>query len=162
MTLDAIIECPKGTRNKIEFDEKVGRFRFSRMLYSSVQYPGEYGYFPNTLASDGDPLDVIVLSHEPTFSGCIIEVRPVGILKLTDGKDKDNKVLAVPVRDAHWNHIHKLSQVPVHILNEVRNFFEIYKVLEKKKVKVHKWDGHKETIKSIKRAQKRFENSNEK
>lgn len=155
-TLDAVIEIPKGSRNKYEWDEKAHRFRFSRMLFTSVQYPADYGYFPDTLAADGDPLDAVVLVGEPTFTGCVVEVRPVGILKIIDGGERDNKVLCVPVSDPHWRHIRKLKQVPVDLLNEIEHFFKVYKNLEKKKVQVQGWGGRKEAVQSIKRAKERF------
>lgn len=158
MTYDVIVEIPKGSRNKIEWDPEAKSFRLHRMLFTSVQYPADYGFFPETLASDGDPLDAVILVGEPTFTGCLIEVRPVGILKIIDGGETDNKVLCVPVKDPHWSHVKKLSHVQEDLLNEIAHFFKVYKQLEKKKVKVLGWGGHHEAIRSIKRAFKRFGN----
>lgn len=156
MKLDAIVECPKGSRNKIEWDEKIKAFRFSRMLFTSTQYPCEYGFVPNSLAKDGDPADILILTGEPTFTGCVIEVRPIGILRMIDGGVEDYKVLSVPVRDPHWSHVYKLEQVQQDRLNEIEHFFKVYKDLEQKKVKIKGWLKRKDAIKYIEKAQDAF------
>src|SRR5690242_1579105 len=118
-TFDMMVECPRNTRNKIEFDPKTGHFRFSRMLFTSTQYPAEYGFVPNSLAADGDPADIMALTGTPTFTGCVIEVRIIGMLKMIDHGVEDNKMLAVPVRDPHYSHIKTLDDVPQDRLNEI-------------------------------------------
>ena len=122
-SIDAVIEIPKGSRNKYEFDYEKRMIRYDRMLFSSVHYPSDYGFFPETLALDGDPLDALVLVTEPTFPGCLIEVRPVGLFKMRDEKGPDEKILCVPISDPIWNHIHKLDQIPPHLKLEIEHFF---------------------------------------
>lgn len=162
MNTDVIVEIPKGSRNKYEFDPEAGRIRFNRMLFSSVHYPCDYGYFPDTLAEDGDPLDALILVHEPTFPGCIIEIKPVGILRMRDRGERDNKVLCVPVTDPRWNHIKKLDDVPQSLLNEVEHFFKVYKNLEKKKVKISGWGDKKEALAAFHKSVKRYERNQRK
>lgn len=156
-TFDMMVECPRKSRNKIEWDDKANGFRFSRMLFTSTQYPTEYGFVPNSLAEDGDPADIMALTGEPTFTGCIIEVRIIGILKMIDDGIKDYKVLAVPVRDPHYSHIKTLGDVPIDRLNEIEHFFRVYKQLETKKVIVLGWEGRKKAIQHVKKALKRYE-----
>lgn len=145
-TFDVIIEIPKGSRNKYEYDAEKRMIRYDRMIFSSMHYPSDYGFVPETLALDGDALDVLVLVSEPTFPGCLIEVRPVGIFNMTDEKGPDAKVLCVPVSDPVWNSIHKLSDVNPHLLKEIGHFFEVYKDLEKKKVSVEDWQDESYAI----------------
>ena len=153
---EVLIEIPKGSRNKYEYDEERKMLRFDRMLFSSVHYPSDYGFIPNTLGEDGDPLDVLVLVNEPTFPGCLIDARPVGLFVMYDEKGRDDKVLCVPVSDPLWNHIYSLDQVPPHLLDEIEHFFRIYKDLEQKKVKVEGWKGLDAAIKVIGQARLRF------
>jgi inorganic pyrophosphatase len=156
-TFDMVVECPRKSRNKIEWDDKVHGFRFSRMLFTSTQYPAEYGFIPNSLAEDGDPADIMALTGEPTFTGCIIEVRVIGILKMIDGGIKDYKMLAVPVRDPHYSHIKTLKDVPIDRLNEIEHFFTVYKQLEKKVVQVYGWEGRKKALIHLRKALKHYE-----
>jgi inorganic pyrophosphatase len=135
-----VIEIPKGSRNKYEMDHQTGRIRLDRMLFSPVHYPTDYGFVPGTLAADGDPLDAMVLLGEPTFPGCLIETRVVGVLRMTDDKGRDEKLLAVPLTDPQWNHITALDQVPPHLLREIEHFFTVYKQLEDKTVEVDGWE----------------------
>jgi inorganic pyrophosphatase len=132
MEIEVIVEIAKGGRNKYEFDHERGVFVLDRVLYSSVHYPTDYGFVPDTLAADGDPLDIMVIVEEPTFTGCHLLARPVGILIMTDEKGQDEKVLSVPVRDPRFDHISSLSDVPPHLLKEIENFFATYKALEGK------------------------------
>ncbi len=155
-TITVIVEIPKGSRNKYEFDKKRNCLVFDRMLFSSVHYPSDYGYIPDTLAQDGDPLDAMVLLWEPTFPGCLIESRPLGLFKMTDEKGIDDKILCVPIKDPLWNHIHELSQVPPHLLKEIEHFFKIYKDLEMKKVRVKGWDDKKAAMKIIDQSRAAF------
>lgn len=149
------IEIPKGSRNKYEYDKKEKMLKFDRMLFSSVHYPSDYGFIVDTLAQDGDPLDALVLVWEPTFPGCIIESKPVGVFNMTDEKGIDEKILCVPVRDPLWNHINRLDEVPPHLLKEIQHFFSVYKDLEMKKVTVEGWQGRDEAIKVIEEAKMR-------
>lgn len=157
ITVDAVIEIPKGSRNKYEYDARLGMFRFDRMLFSSVHYPSDYGFIMNTLADDGDPLDALVLVGEPTFPGCVIEIKPVGLFKMWDEKGPDEKILGVPVLDPQWNWLNSLDDVPKHMLLEIEHFFQVYKELEKKKTGVEGWGDVDAAIEIIEKSQKRFE-----
>lgn len=126
----AVIEIPKHERNKYELDKELGVFRLDRLLHSSVHYPGDYGFLPKTLAGDGDPIDVLVLMTAPTFTGCLVEVRPIGVFQLQDKGEEDEKIIAVPIADPYMLHIHDLKDVPTHALREIEHFFLVYKDLE--------------------------------
>ncbi|MCU0444855.1 MAG: inorganic diphosphatase [Microscillaceae bacterium] len=154
--IDVVVEIPKGSRNKYEYDYEKKMIRYDRMLFSSVHYPSDYGFFPDTLAEDGDTLDALVLVTEPTFPGCIIEVRPIGVFNMRDEKGPDAKVLCVPISDPIWNHIFRLDQIPPHLKLEIEHFFKVYKDLEKKKVGVEGWDDENAALLAIKEAQKRY------
>lgn len=130
---------------------------FDRMLFSAVHYPSNYGFILETLAGDGDPLDALVLVSEPTFPGCLIEVKPIGLFKMWDEKGRDEKILCVPVTDPYWNRLNELEDVNVHLLTEIKHFFSIYKDLEEKKVGVEDWEDRKQAIKIIREAQERFQ-----
>lgn len=137
--VNAVIEVPKGERNKYEYDPELGVFKLDRVLYASVHYPTAYGFIPSTLAEDGDPLDVMVMTHGATFTGCLIEVRPVGLLKMRDDKGIDDKVLSVPVNDPIYNNVRKLADLPPHLPSEIEHFFTVYKQLENKQVESFGW-----------------------
>ena len=128
--LNAIVEIPRGSRNKYELDKKTGLIRFDRLLYSAVHYPADYGFFPRTLAGDDDPLDVLIMVTAPTFPGCLLEVRPIGVFTMRDEKGLDEKILTVPLRDPLYDDYLDLDAVPRHYLREVEHFFSIYKELE--------------------------------
>ncbi len=151
-----MIEIIKGSRNKYEYDEKKKVIKFDRMLFSAVHYPSDYGFFPRTLAHDGDPLDALVLVSEPTFPGCIIDVRPIGLFKMWDEKGPDEKILCVPIRDPLWNHIKTLKEVSPHLLKEIEHFFKIYKELEEKKTGIEGWRDREAAIQIIEQAQQRY------
>lgn len=140
-TVEVLIEIPKGSRNKYEYDHKNHAIRFDRMLFSAMHYPSDYGFIQDTLAEDGDPLDALVLVWEPTFPGCLIEARPVGLFKMWDEKGPDAKILCIPLGDPLWNHIKSLDDVPPHLLKEIEHFFKVYKELEEKKTGVEGWEG---------------------
>ncbi len=129
-TVNVIVEIPKGRRSKFEVDKASGLLKLDRYLYSSAHYPGDYGFIPQTLAEDGDPLDILVMVNEPTFSGCLIEARPLGLFRMTDRGDNDFKVLAVPATDPTFAEFRDLWRVPAHFLREVEHFFATYKQLE--------------------------------
>jgi len=135
----AVIEVPKGERNKYEFDPELGVFKLDRVLYASVHYPTGYGFIPRTLAEDGDPLDVMVMTHGRTFTGCLIDVRPVGMLKMRDDKGLDHKILSVPIHDPMYSHVRRLSDLPSHLPTEIEHFFSVYKELEGKAVESFGW-----------------------
>jgi inorganic pyrophosphatase len=159
MSLEYIvkIEIPKGSRNKYEYDPTLGAIKLDRVLYSSLHYPSDYGYFVDSLGEDGDPLDALVLVWEPTFPGCLIKVKPVGLFKMFDEKGQDDKVLCVPVSDPLWNHVATLKDVPPHLLKEFEHFFTVYKDLEQKKAGVQGWDDKAAAIAVIERAQLKFQ-----
>ncbi|BBL63011.1 MAG: inorganic diphosphatase [Methanobrevibacter arboriphilus] len=151
--INTVIEIPKGSRNKYEYDKDMEAFALDRVLYSSVVYPADYGFIPQTVYDDGDPMDIMVLMEQPTFPGCVIASKPIGIMGMIDGGDKDYKILAVPVDDPKFKDINDISDVPSHILDEIAEFFKTYKNLEGKEVEVLNWDNaemaKKEAIRSI-------------
>jgi inorganic pyrophosphatase len=157
MIVNVMIEIPKGSRNKYEYDTGKKRLKFDRMLFSAVHYPSDYGFIEDTLAQDGDPLDALVLVWEPTFPGCMIEAKPVGLFRMWDEKGPDEKILCVPLHDPFWNYIDSLSNVPPHLLKEIEHFFKVYKELEKKKTGVEGWEDRESAMKIIKEAQNRYQ-----
>lgn len=154
--ITVIVEIPKGSRNKYEYDFKRKMVKFDRMLFSAMHYPSDYGFIVDTLAQDGDPLDALVLVWEPTFPGCVIDAKPVGLFKMWDEKGPDEKILCVPILDPLWNYIENLSDVPPHLLKEIEHFFAVYKDLEEKKTGVEGWEDREAAIKIIKDAQERY------
>lgn len=158
-TINVMIEIPKGCRNKYEYDKDRKVIKFDRMLFSAVHYPSDYGFVPDTLAQDGDPLDALVLVWEPTFPGCFIEAKPVGLFKMWDEKGPDEKILCVPIGDPLWNHIKSLKDVPPHLLKEIEHFFMIYKDLEDKKTGVEGWEDRAAAIRIIKESRQRHKDS---
>ncbi len=154
--LPVMIEVPKGSRNKYEYDKDRGKIRFDRLLFSPVHYPTDYGFIEGTLALDGDALDALVLVWEPTFPGCLIEARPVGLFRMADEKGPDEKILCVPIHDPHWAEIGSLDEVHPHLLREVEHFFTIYKDLEMKEVQVEGWESRAEAEVVIRDARARY------
>lgn len=152
----AFIEIPRGSRNKYEFDEQSGRFFLDRVLYSSVHYPTDYGFIVETLAEDGDPLDVLVLVQEPTFPGCIIPARLLGGLDMRDEKGPDFKVLAVPIGDPRFDHVRSLNDIGEHWLREIETFFATYKLLEPKHTDVLGWHDLEETRQTVAKCRERY------
>jgi inorganic pyrophosphatase len=153
--LNAIIEIPKGSSNKYEYDKELNVFRLDRTLYSPVHYPGAYGFIPRTLSEDGDPLDVVVIVEHDTFPGCLIEVRPVGVLVMRDDAGLDHKILAVPINDPRLREVHGLQHLAKHYLSEIDYFFNIYKELEGKKSDTYGWEdrltAHQAILESMQR-----------
>lgn len=141
--VNAVIEIPQGSVNKYEYDKKLQVFRLDRTLHSPVHYPGDYGFIPGTLGRDGDPLDVLVLVDKPSFTGCLMEVRPIGVLRMVDQGKKDEKILCVVANDPVYQEISDSSQVFPHLLQEIEHFFSIYKTLEGKKTEIVGWAGAK-------------------
>jgi inorganic pyrophosphatase len=137
--LNVLIEIAGGSKNKYEFDKDMNALALDRVLYASVRYPYDYGFVPNTLADDGDPLDGMVMMDEPTFPGCVIAARPIGMLEMIDGGDRDEKILCVPDKDPRYANIKSIKDVPQHRLDEIAEFFQTYKNLEKKQVEILGW-----------------------
>ena len=156
-TFDVLIEIPKGSRNKYEYDFELKKIRYDRMIFSSMMYPADYGFIPETLALDGDPLDVLVLVTEPTFPGCVIEVKPIGVFHMADEKGPDEKIICVPVADPIANRISDLNELNEHLVKEIEHFFQVYKDLEKKKVDVGGWGNAEVAKKLIKASVERFD-----
>jgi inorganic pyrophosphatase len=156
ITVEVMIEIPKGSRNKYEYDQERKILKFDRALFSSVHYPTDYGFILDTLAGDGDSLDALVLVWEPTFPGCLIDVKPVGLFKMWDEKGPDEKILCVPLQDPTWNYINHLSDVPPHLLKEMEHFFAVYKELENKKTGIEGWEDNVAAVRVIREAEKRF------
>jgi inorganic pyrophosphatase len=154
--IEVFVEIPKGSRNKYEWDHHTERFKLDRMLFSAVQYPGDYGFVPDTWAEDNDPLDALVILGEPTFPGCTIDARVVGVFWMTDDKGPDAKIITVPDSDPRWSHVRDLEHVPKHLLDEIGHFFSIYKDLEGKTVKVEGFGGREDAHAEIAKDQQRF------
>ncbi|MEB3190740.1 MAG: inorganic diphosphatase [Snowella sp.] len=137
--INVLIEIPAGSKNKYEFDKDLNAFALDRVLYASVHYPYDYGFIPNTLADDGDPLDGMVIMDQPTFPGCVIAARPIGMLEMIDGGDRDEKILCVPDKDPRYAHVKSLKDIASHRLDEIAEFFRTYKNLEKKVTEILGW-----------------------
>jgi inorganic pyrophosphatase len=154
---DAIIEIPRGSRNKYEVDHETGRVFLDRVLFTSFVYPADYGFFENTLGLDGDPLDVLVLLEYPLFPGVGVSVRPVGVFNMTDDAGPDAKIIAVPAKDPRWAHIQDVDDVPESTRKEIEHFFEHYKDIEPNKwVKVDGWANAAEAEKIVAAAAEKF------
>jgi inorganic pyrophosphatase len=133
-TLRVLVEIPKGSRNKYEYDEALGGVKLARFLFSSVVYPADYGFIPGTAGEDGKPLKAVVLVGEPTFPGCVIEVRAIAALRMVDDDVRDDKIVCVPFRDPHWSDMEDLDDIPPQLRTEIEHFFSIYKQPEGKEV----------------------------
>lgn len=154
--VEATIEIPRGSRNKYEYDHERGVFRLDRVLYSSVHYPTDYGFLGGTLSGDGDPLDVLVIVEEPTFTGCRLRVRPIGTLLMIDEKGSDEKILGVPVDDPRFTHMHALSDLQEHWKLEISTFFRTYKELQGVQTDVRDWHGVEDAWRVIEESAQRF------
>ena len=139
--IEVTVEIPSGSRNNYEFDHRRQRFVLDRTLYSSVHYPTDYGFLEDSMAEDGDPLDVLVVISEATFPGCVVRARPVGVLDMADDKGHDYKILAVAVDDPRLDGVVDLGGLPAHQLIEIENFFRTYKTLERRETDVRGWLG---------------------
>ena len=159
LTFDVLIEIPKGSRNKYEYDFELNKIRFDRMLFSSMMYPGDYGFITETLALDGDPLDVLVMGTEPTFPMCVMEVKPIGVFHMADEKGPDEKLICVPVTDPIWNSYKDIEDLNPHRIKEITHFFQVYKDLEKKKVDVGGWGDSAEATKIYNKCVDRYQKS---
>ena len=159
---DVLIEIPKGNRNKYEVDHESGRLRLDRMLFTSTRYPSDYGFIEETLGLDGDPLDALVLLEEPTFPGCLIKARALGMFRMTDEAGGDDKVLCVPSTDPRLEHIRDINHVPKFDRLEIQHFFEVYKDLEPgKSVEGATWVGRTEAEAEIVRSYQRLKDAHQ-
>ena len=154
-----LVEIPRGSRNKYEFDHEAGIFRLDRVLYSSVHYPTDYGFIPETLSGDGDPLDILVIVDEPTFTGCYLRARPIGTLITRDEKGQDEKILAVPRDDPRYDPIIDLPYLSEHWLKEIATFFRTYKELQGIQTEVRDWFRRDEAWRIIEEARDRFQHA---
>src|SRR3954470_10665084 len=155
----AFIEIAKGARNKYEYDHEEHALKLDRFLFSSMVYPTDYGFIPETLGLDGDPLDVMVCVSEPTFPGCRIDVKPIALFRMEDDAGIDDKVLAVPLQDPVWNTLETLDDLSKGLRDEIAHFFSVYKDLEQKKVTVDGWYSREDALKEIEEARKRHRSS---
>lgn len=156
MEFDVVIEIPKGQRNKYEMDHATGRIRLDRMLFTSTHYPADYGFIEDTLGRDSDPLDALVLLAEPTFPGCLIRCRAIGMFQMSDEKGPDDKVLCVPVADVRQEHLRDLRHLPEFDRLEIQHFFEVYKDLEPgKSVEGARWTGRAEAEAEVRASRQR-------
>ncbi|MCX6461671.1 MAG: inorganic diphosphatase [Actinobacteria bacterium] len=157
MKFDVFVEIPAGSRNKYEVDHTTGRIRLDRMLFTSTRYPHDYGFIDDTLGLDGDPLDALVLLEDPTFPGCVIRCRAIGMFRMTDEAGGDDKVICVPFNDPRKEHIRDIHHMPEFDRLEIQHFFEVYKELEPgKSVEGATWTGRVEAEAEIIESQKRF------
>lgn len=141
----AVIEIPKGGKNKYEMDKETGMLKLDRVLFTSTHYPANYGFIPRTYAKDGDPIDVLVLCSETILPMTLVECKPIGVLRMIDDNKNDEKIIAVPVNDPNYNGYNDIKDLPKHRFDEIRHFFQVYKMLEK---------GKETEIKSISGAEK--------
>lgn len=157
---EALIEIPKGCKVKYELDKETGMLRMDRVLYTSTVYPANYGFIPRTLAADGDPLDVLVLCNEVIYPMTLVTCMPIGVIKMTDSGEPDEKIIAVPVNDPNFKHYYDIKELPQHIFDEMMHFFEVYKMLEHKSTTVkeisHKYEAIEIIRKCISRYQEEF------
>jgi inorganic pyrophosphatase len=151
-----IVEIPKGATNKYEYDVETGVFRLDRPLYSPMHYPGDYGFIPGTLAEDQDPADVLALMESPSFPGCMIEVRPIGVLDMEDQEEGDHKIVAVPTSNPRYHQIQSMEDVFPHVRRELEHFFAIYKELEGRRTRMLGWGGVDEAHHVIMSSRERF------
>lgn len=154
--VDAIIEIPTGSSNKYEFDHEKNVIKLDRCLFSPMYYPADYGYVPETLSEDGDPIDILVLMKNPTFPGCLIESRIIGMFEMEDDKGKDEKLIAVPIHDPRYDEIFSLGDLSMHTEKEFEHFFKEYKTLENKKVSIGGWYNVRDAILALKKAREAY------
>ena len=155
--IHAVIENPTGTQNKYEYDKEKESVVLDRVLYASINYPGDYGFIPQAYYEDGDPMDILVLTTHSTFPGCVIEVRPVGILYMDDDGEQDDNIIAVPVEDPRWEDVTDLNDLNDHRKKEIAEFFATYKNLEpKKEVEIEGWGNAEEAKEAVERSRELY------
>jgi len=162
LTFDVLIEIPKGSRNKYEYDFDLHKIRFDRMLFSSMMYPGDYGFIPETLALDKDPLDVLVMGTEPVYPMTVMEVKPIGVFQKKKKKGPDEKIICVPVSDPIWSNNNDISDLNPHRLKEIEHFFQVYKDLEEKKVDTGGWSNAEKAVEIYHECVERYDKSEHK
>ncbi|MEQ1499924.1 MAG: inorganic diphosphatase [Parcubacteria group bacterium] len=154
--MNVIVEINKGSKNKYEIDKETGLIALDRAMHTSQDYPYDYGFVPQTLWDDGDPLDVVILTTYPLFPGILVKVRPVGIMDMIDGGESDVKIIAVPTSDPRWADVKDLGDVNKHTIKEMEHFFSTYKTIQKKEVKINGFDGKEGAIKAFDKAIKQY------
>src|SRR5947209_10061430 len=154
--INAVIEIARGDTNKYEYDKELNVFRLDRNLYSPVHYPGDYGFIPSTLSDDGDPLDVLVLVDAPSFTGCVMTVRPIGVLKMVDQESEDEKILGVGLNNPIYKELADYSELYPHLLREIEHFFTVYKELEAKTTRITGWEDAVAARRIVVEAQERY------
>ena len=160
MIFDVVVEIPAGSRNKYEINHNTGEVRLDRMLFTATRFPHDYGFVKNTLSNDGDPLDALIMLDEPTFPGCVVSCRVIGMFRMTDEKGGDDKLLCVAAGDIRKSNLNDLDDVPVYELDEIKHFFEVYKTLEPgKEVHGGDWVGHDAAEEEILASYKRYQDS---
>ncbi len=153
----ALIEIPKGTRNKYEFDEETKELEFDRRLFGAVSFPTDYGFIRDTRTEEGDPLDVLVCVTEATFPGCLIPIKVIALLKMRDEDGPDHKVVGVPVGDPAWNDIDEIDQLPGELKEEIAHFFAVYTDLEGQPVHIDGWGASEEAMSLIEECRRRYD-----
>jgi len=151
-----VVEIGRNSTNKYEYDPRLQLFRLDRTLYSPMHFPGDYGFIPGTIAEDDEPIDILALVEQPSFPGCLIRVRPVGMLDMVEESQYDHKILAVPERSPRYDQIRNLNDVPPHVLTEIQHFFEIYKELEGKAAQIKGWQDADDARSAIAESRKRY------
>ncbi|MFB6203476.1 MAG: inorganic diphosphatase [Candidatus Nanohaloarchaea archaeon] len=155
--IHAVVENPEGTKNKYEYDKEKESVVLDRVLHSAVHYPGDYGFIPRAYYEDGDPMDILVLTTNPTFPGCVIEARPIGILYMDDDGEQDDNIIAVPVEDPRWEGVEDIEDLHDHDMREIEEFFSTYKNLEPKKtVEIEGWGDSEEAKEAIEKSQRLY------
>ena len=149
---NVIVEIPKGSKNKYEIDKETGLIKLDRAMKSSQDYPFDYGFAPQTLWEDDDALDVVILSTYPLSTGILVKVRPVAVMRMTDGGDSDDKIIAVPVEDPRWDNTNDLADINPHTVKEFQHFFETYKSIEEKVVTINDVEGKEKAIEAVKKS----------
>jgi len=152
-----LIEIPKGSRNKYEYNQETGSIEFDRRLFASVSYPTEYGFVQRTLTEEGEELDALVAVTESTFPGCVVPVRPIALLRMYDGDTPNHKILGVPISDPSWSKLEELDDLPGDLAKEIEHFFSVYTELEGKQWRIDGWGSHAEAVEEIERCRERFD-----
>jgi inorganic pyrophosphatase len=155
--VNAVIEISRGQTNKYEYDKQLHVFRLDRNLYSPVHYPGDYGFIPSTLSDDGDPLDVLVLVDAPSFTGCVMTVRPIGVLEMVDQGKKDEKILAVGTNNPIYKDVRDYAELYPHLMLEIEHFFSVYKELEAKSTRIVGWKDAEQARAIVSECERRYE-----
>jgi inorganic pyrophosphatase len=158
--VNAVIEISRGQTNKYEYDKHLHVFRLDRNLYSPVHYPGDYGFIPSTLSDDGDPLDVLVLVDAPSFTGCVMTVRPIGMLEMVDQGKKDEKILAVGTNNPIYKDVVDYARLYPHLLLEIEHFFSVYKELEAKSTQIVGWKDAEQARVAVSECESRYKKEN--